>query len=139
MAYLMGVDLGTSGTKTALFDETGRTVASCTADYPLDQPQNGWAEQDPEAWWQAACQTIRGVLDQSGVSPGEVKGVGLSGQMHGLVMLDGEGRVLRPSILWCDGRTGRECQEITELIGKERLIQLTANPALTGFTAGKIL
>ena len=139
MAYLMGVDLGTSGTKTALFDETGRTVASCTADYPLDQPQNGWAEQDPEAWWQAACQTIREVLDQSGVSPREVKGVGLSGQMHGLVMLDGEGRVLRPSILWCDGRTGRECQEITELIGKERLIQLTANPALTGFTAGKIL
>lgn len=139
MAYLMGVDLGTSGTKTALFDETGRTVASCTADYPLAQPQNGWAEQDPEAWWKAACETIRGVLDQSGVSPNEVKGVGLSGQMHGLVMLDGEGRVLRPSILWCDGRTGRECQEITELVGKERLIQLTANPALTGFTAGKIL
>ena len=139
MAYLMGVDLGTSGTKTALFDEEGHTVASCTRTYPLSQPQNGWAEQDPELWWQAARETIRGVLDESGVSPSEVKGVGLSGQMHGLVMLDSEGRVLRPSILWCDGRTGRECEEITELVGKERLIQLTANPALTGFTAGKIL
>ncbi len=139
MAYLMGVDLGTSGTKTALFDEEGRTVASCTGTYPLSQPQNGWAEQDPELWWQAARETIRGVLDESGVSPSEVKGVGLSGQMHGLVMLDGEGRVLRPSILWCDGRTGRECEEITDLVGRERLIQLTANPALPGFTAGKIL
>ena len=139
MAYLIGVDLGTSGTKTALFDQEGRTIASCTRTYPLSQPQNGWAEQEPEEWWQAARETIRGVLEQSGVSPEEVKGVGLSGQMHGLVMLDGEGRVLRPSILWCDGRTGRECGEITERVGKQRLIQLTANPALTGFTAGKIL
>ncbi|MBM6887582.1 xylulokinase [Pseudoflavonifractor phocaeensis] len=139
MAYLIGVDLGTSGTKTALFDQEGRTIASCTRTYPLSQPQNGWAEQEPEEWWQAARETIRGVLEQSGISPEEVKGVGLSGQMHGLVMLDGEGRVLRPSILWCDGRTGRECGEITERVGKQRLIQLTANPALTGFTAGKIL
>ena len=82
MAYLMGVDLGTSGTKTALFDETGRTVASCTADYPLDQPQNGWAEQDPEAWWQAACQTIREVLDHQ---PEIADGGGARGDRHRLL------------------------------------------------------
>lgn len=139
MAYLIGVDLGTSGTKTALFDECGHNVASCTAEYPLSQPRNGWAEQRPEDWWEAAKKTIKAVLDQSGVKPEEVRGVGLSGQMHGLVMLDGDGNVLRPAILWCDGRTGEECAEITSRVGRERLIQITANPALTGFTAGKIL
>ncbi len=139
MAYLIGVDLGTSGTKTVLFEENGRAVAARTVEYPLHQPQNGWAEQDPEAWWQAARDTIRGVLRDSGLAPSEIKGVGLSGQMHGLVMLDEGGAVLRPSILWCDGRTGEECAEITQKVGRERLIEITANPALPGFTAGKIL
>jgi xylulokinase len=139
MAYLMGVDLGTSGTKTALFDEQGRCVASCTVGYPLSQPKNGWAEQRPEDWWEAAKETIVAVLAKSGVTADEIKGVGLSGQMHGLVMLDAEGKVLRPAILWCDGRTGAECEEITQRVGKERLIQITANPALPGFTASKIL
>ena len=83
MAYLIGVDLGTSGTKTALFDQEGRTIASCTRTYPLSQPQNGWAEQEAEEWWQAARETIWGVLEQSGVSPVVVMGGGLSGQMHG--------------------------------------------------------
>ena len=104
MAYLIGVDLGTSGTKTALFDEGGRRVASRTIEYPLSQPRNGWAEQDPRDWWRAACETIRSVIAESGVDAGEIKGVGLSGQMHGLVMLDAAGEVLRPAILWCDGR-----------------------------------
>lgn len=139
MTYLIGIDLGTSGTKTVLFDETGKTAASATADYPLEQPQNGWAQQDPEAWWEACVKTIREVLAISGVKPADIAGIGIAGQMHGLVMLDAGGEVLRKSILWCDGRTAAECAEITRIVGPSRLIEITANPALTGFTAGKIL
>ena len=139
LKYLLGIDLGTSGTKTVLFEETGRAVASETIEYPLYQPKNGWAEQEPEDWWNAARDTVKAVIAKSGVKPEDVKGVGISGQMHGLVLLDREGRVLRRSILWCDGRTQEECDEITQTIGKERLIELSANPALTGFAAGKIL
>lgn len=139
MAYLLGIDIGTSGTKTVLFDKNGATVASSTYEYPLYQPNIGWAEQDPEDWWKATCETIRAVLSKSGVNPGDIKGVGLSGQMHGIVLLDGEGNILRRSIIWCDQRTELECGQITELIGRERLIQITANPALTGFSASKIM
>lgn len=139
MNYLIGVDIGTSGTKTVLFNENGIPVASKTVEYPLYQPKNGWAEQDPQDWWNASAQTIHAVLKDSKVDPKQVKGVGLSGQMHGLVMLDDQGAVLRRSILWCDGRTGEQCREITEKVGAKRLIELTANPALPGFTAGKIL
>ena len=139
MNYLLGIDLGTSGTKTVLFDTQGTPVASCTREYPMSQPHNGWAEQDPEDWWQAVIATVREVLSQSGASSGQIVGIGLSGQMHGLVMLDGQGDVLRPAILWCDGRTGRECEEIERRVGKQDLIRITANPALTGFTASKIL
>ena len=139
MKYLLGIDLGTSGTKTVLFDQTGAAVASATVEYPLLQPKNGWAEQRPEDWWNAAVSTIRTVLDKSGVNRADVKSLGISGQMHGLVLLDEEGKVLRPAILLCDGRTQAECDEITETIGRERLIQISANPALTGFTGGKIL
>lgn len=139
MNYLIGIDLGTSGTKTVLFDEDGRRLASSTAEYPLHQPRNGWAEQDPSHWWRAVCETTNAVISESGVDASEIRGVGISGQMHGLVMLDKDGAVLRESILWCDGRTGAECREITDIIGAERLIQISANPALAGFTAGKIL
>ncbi|MBR4067965.1 MAG: xylulokinase [Clostridia bacterium] len=139
MEYLLGVDLGTSGTKTVLFDVNGQAIASETVEYPLHQPQNGWAEQAPEDWWDAARTTIRSVIEQSGVDAKDIKGLGISGQMHGLVLLDADGNVLREAILWCDGRTQEECDEITNTIGRERLIQITANPALTGFTAGKIL
>lgn len=139
MEYLLGIDLGTSGTKTVLFDVHGSAVASALAEYPLHQPQNGWAEQDPLDWWEAAKTTIRQVLQKSGVAPEDIKGLGISGQMHGLVLLDDLGQVLRPAILWNDGRTALECAEITETIGYKRLIAITANPALTGFTAGKIL
>ena len=100
MSYLIGVDLGTSGTKTVLFDQAGQPLASATVEYPLYQPQNGWAEQDPEDWWRAAAETIRRVLAASGADPSQVAGLGISGQMHGLVMLDGQGQVLRRSILW---------------------------------------
>ena len=96
MICLLGVDLGTSGTKTVLFDAEGREVASQSVEYPLYQPQNGWAEQDPRDWWNAAVSTIRGVLEKSGVNPGDVKGLGISGQMHGLVLLDENGRWAGP-------------------------------------------
>ena len=105
----------------------------------MDQPQNGWAEQHPDDWWKAARNTVSQVLEDSGIDPGEIAGIGISGQMHGLVMLDKNGKVLRPAILWCDGRTTEECREITEIIGRKRLIEISANPALTGFTAGKVL
>ena len=139
MAYLLGVDLGTSGTKTVLFNETGTPLASHTVEYPLYQPQNGWAEQEPTDWWNATVEGIRTVLQKSGANPAEVKGIGLSGQMHGLVMLDKENKVLRRSIIWCDQRTTAECEEIEARVGHDRLIAITANPALTGFTASKIL
>ena len=139
MEYIIGGDLGTSGTKTVLFDREGHIAASATVEYPLYQPENGWAEQDPEDWWRAAATTIGQVIVESRVDPGDIKGVGLSGQMHGLVMLDREGRVLRRSIIWCDQRSGRQCEEITGRVGRERLIEITANPALTGFTAAKLL
>lgn len=139
MPYVIGIDIGTSGTKTVLFDEKGTTIASATVEYPLYQPKNGYAEQNPEDWYNASVSTIRTVLEKSGVDKNDVKGIGLSGQMHGLVMLDENNQVIRPSIIWCDQRTAKECEEITERVGAERLIAITANPALTGFTASKIL
>lgn len=139
MACLLGIDIGTSGTKTVLFDELGNAVASALKEYPLYQPEMGWAEQDPEDWWQAAARGIREVIAKSGVKASDIRGIGLSGQMHGLVLLDGDNRVLRRSIIWCDQRSTAECEQITSLIGPERLIEITANPALTGFTASKLM
>lgn len=139
MQYLLGVDLGTSGTKTVLFDIEGNAVCSKTVEYPLYQPKNGWAEQDPSDWWNATCDGIQYVISKSGIDASEIAGVGLSGQMHGLVMLDKNGAVLRNSIIWCDQRTAKECTQMNETIGEKRLIEITANPALTGFTASKIL
>lgn len=139
MNYLLGIDIGTSGTKTALFDTAGGVIASKTFEYPMQQPQNGWAEQNPLDWWNAVKSGIRAVLEESGVPAKDIRGIGLSGQMHSLVMLGAQNEVLRPAILWCDGRTAAQCEEIHARVGRERLIELTANPALTGFTSGKIL
>ncbi len=139
MRYVLGVDLGTSSTKTAMFDECGRLIADASYDYELLQPRNGWAEQRPSDWWDAAVSTISATIKKSGVSADDIVGVGFSGQMHWLVMVDQDGNVIRPAILWCDGRTGEECKEIEEAVGKKRLIEICGNPALTGFTAGKIL
>lgn len=136
--YVLGLDLGTSGTKTVLFDKAGHVVCAATRAYPLYQPHNGWAEQAPEDWWQAAVETIAEVVSCSGVSPDAIVALGMSGQMHGLVMLDEAGAVLRRSIIWADQRTGAQCAEMTRLVGAERMIAITANPALTGFTASKI-
>lgn len=138
MSYLLGIDIGTSGTKTVLFDIEGNT-ASDLEEYPLYQPHIGWAEQEPDDWWNAAAASITKVIEKSCVNPSDIKGVGLSGQMHGMVLLDREGKVLRPSIIWCDQRTQKECDQITEIIGREELIRITANPALTGFTASKVM
>lgn len=139
MAFLLGIDIGTSGTKTVLFNETGSTIASALGEYPLYQPNIGWAEQDPEDWWKATFNTIKEVLAKSGVNASEVIGIGLSGQMHGAVLLDKDNKVLRKAIIWCDQRSSAECGQITSIIGKERLIEITANPALTGFTASKVM
>ena len=139
MKYLVGIDIGTSATKTVLFDEDFNVICSSSQEYPMYQPQNGWAEQDPHDWRDAVLNTLTDVVKKSGASADDIVGIGLSGQMHGLVMLDENGEVLRPSIIWCDQRTAKQCDEITEKVGKERLIEITANPALTGFTASKIL
>lgn len=139
MSYILGIDIGTSGTKTVLFTEDGDSVASATFEYPLYTPQNGYAEQNPEDWWDATVKGISTVLGESGASNEDIKGIGLSGQMHGLVMLDGDNRVIRKSIIWCDQRTSAEVKEITEKVGHDRLIDITANPAITGFTAAKIM
>jgi len=139
MRYIIGTDIGTSGTKTVLFDEYGRKVACKTVEYPLYQPHNGWAEQLPEDWKNAAIKSISEVISKSGVKPSDIVSVGLTGQMHGLVMLDEKFRVLRPSIIWCDQRTSSECELIENLMTRKRLIEITANPALTGFTASKIM
>ncbi|WP_407311473.1 xylulokinase [Desulfosporosinus sp. SB140] len=139
MQYLLGVDLGTSGTKTVLFDFAGNAICAKTIEYPLYQPANGWAEQDPSDWWNATCHGINYVITKSGIDASEISGVGLSGQMHGLVMLDKDGMVLRNSIIWCDQRTANECEQMNKVIGEKKLIEITANPALTGFTASKIL
>lgn len=139
MQYLLGIDIGTSGTKTVLFDIEGNTIASSIYEYPLYQPYVGWAEQNPIDWWEAVVKSIREVLLKSNIDSSDIKGIGLSGQMHGLVLLDKNYNVLRPSIIWCDQRTSNECVEITNKVGEKRLIEITANPALTGFTASKIM
>lgn len=139
MEYLIGIDVGTSATKTVLFDKKGNIIASASREYPLYQPHNGWAEQKPEDWRDAVIATVEEVVKKSGAGKDEVKGIGISGQMHGLVMLDEAGNVIRPSIIWCDQRTGEEVEEMLEIMPRERWIEITANPPLTGWTAAKIL
>ncbi|KAA3655832.1 MAG: xylulokinase [Chloroflexi bacterium] len=139
MNYFIGIDSSTTATKALLMDETGSVVGVATSEYSFETPFPLWSEQSPALWWDATVQSIRQVLADAGVDAANVKGLGLTGQMHGLVLLDAQAKVLRPSILWNDQRTGAECDEIREIIGKERLIQITGNDALTGFTAPKIL
>ncbi len=140
MSCYLGIDVGTSGTKTLLIDDKGRVLAEANADYPLHQPKPGWTEQNPDDWWQATVKTVREVLQKSGVKKEDVKAIGLSGQMHGSVFLDKRDQVIRPALLWNDQRTAAECDEITERAGgRKSLIKLVANPALTGFQAPKIL
>lgn len=137
--YILGCDIGTSGTKSVLFTLGGKPVASAAMEYPLYQEQNGYAEQDPDDWVKAACSSIAAVIQKSGVDAKNIVSLGLSGQMHGLVMLDERNRPLRRAIIWCDQRTGAEAEEMTRILTREKLIAITANPAITGFTASKIL
>ncbi len=140
MSVFLGVDIGTSGTKTLAINEQGRILAESTALYPAYHPQPLWSEQDPEDWWQATIKTIRAVVKQAKLKPADVRAIGLSGQMHGSVFLDKHNQVVRRALLWNDQRTAAECAEIEQRAGGRRqLIKLVANPALTGFTAPKIL
>ena len=137
---LLGIDVGTGGTRAVVVDEKGKVVASATAQHaPFASPHPGWAEQDPRDWWRATIEAVRGVLAQPGISAEEIGGVGFSGQMHGATLLDEGGEVLRPALIWCDQRTAEQCLAITERVGADRLIELTSNPALTGFTLPKLL
>jgi xylulokinase len=139
MSYTLGIDSSTTATKALLMGADGQVLAVASSAYTYDTPRSLWAEQHPDLWWEATVDSIRQVLAQAGVDATDVKGVGLTGQMHGLVLLGAAGEVLRPAILWNDQRTGAQCDEIRERLGKARLIQITGNDALTGFTAPKIL
>lgn len=135
-ATLLGIDVGTTGCKALLVDTTGAVWAEATCDYPLQTPRPAWSEQDPRDWTRACTQAIREVLNRS--DHGRVAAVGLTGQMHGLVLLDAAGEVIRPAILWNDQRCGAQCEQITRRVGPQRVIELTGNPVLAGFTAPKI-
>jgi xylulokinase len=140
MSNLLGIDIGTSGTKTLICDEDGKVLATAVAEHPIYSPKPGWSEQDPEDWWQAAIKATRAVLKKAKLKAGDVSAIGLSGQMHGSVFLGNGEKALRPAILWNDQRTQKQCDEITSKAGgREKLIEMVANPALTGFTAPKIL
>src|SRR5439155_21006336 len=133
---LLGIDLGTTGVKAALFAaDDGHVIASTFVDYPLFHPHPGWAEQNPDDWWQATITAIRTCLIEGaryGVAPSDVRGVGLSGQMHGVVLLDAEHLVLRPCIIWADQRSDAQCRWMTERVGAAHLIELVRNPDLPG-------
>jgi xylulokinase len=135
----LGVDVSTTGAKALIVDSTGQVISSATTPLALSTPRPLWAEQDPEHWRSGVWNSIRQALEQSGLDPAAIAAIGLTGQMHGLVLLDEAGRVLRPAILWNDQRTGQQCDEIRRRLGKPRLIEITGNDALAGFTAPKIL
>jgi len=140
MSICIGIDIGTSGTKALAIHPNGKILAEASASYPCQHPKPLWSEQDPEDWWRATVQVVRSVVRKAKLKPAEVVAIGLSGQMHGSVFLDRRDQVIRPAILWNDQRTAAECDEIEQLVGgRRRLIKMVANPALTGFTAPKIL
>jgi xylulokinase (EC 2.7.1.17) len=138
-ACLLGLDIGTTGARALLCDEYGHVLSVATAEYPLSTPQPLWSEQNPKDWWRGACDALRAAVAQAGVAPEQIRGLGLTGQMHGSVFLDEHDQVIRPALLWNDQRTAAECAEITARVGAERLITIAGNPALTGFQAPKIL
>jgi xylulokinase len=142
MEYTLGIDLGTTGVKVLLVSDKGEVIASVKGEYPLLMPRPNWAEQDAEVWWNAALSALKSCLAQACISVGKevkVAAVGVSGQMHGAVFLDDTGEVLRPAILWNDQRTAEQCRQITATVGAQKLVELTSNRALAGFTAPKIL
>jgi xylulokinase len=136
MPAVIGLDIGTSGARALAVNESGDVIASAAQDYPLLTPRPGWTEQNPEDWWQASRKVLAEV---AGAVHGKVAAIGLTGQMHGSVFLDAEDRVIRPALLWNDQRTAAQCAEITDRVGRERLLAIAGNPALTGFQAPKVL
>ena len=136
----LGIDVGTGGTRAVLVDLDGRVVASAASEHaPIHSEHIGWAEQDPDDWWRAACEAITAAMAATDLTDNKIQSVGLTGQMHGCVMLDADGNVLRPALIWCDQRTQPECDWLEAKIGRARLIELTCNPALPNFTLTKLL
>ncbi len=140
MAFMMGIDVGTTATRAIVMRPDGHLSGAATVGHPpMRMPKAGWAEQNPEDWWHATIEAVRAALQQAGAGGAEIAGIGLSGQMHGVTVLDKANVVLRPAILWCDQRTQSQCDWITNRVGAHRLIRLVSNPALTGFSAPKLL
>jgi xylulokinase len=139
MDYLLGIDIGTSGTKGVIIDREGKIYARAGREYSINIPQPGWAEQDPKMWWEATIQVIREVIKESEVNPQQIRGIGLSGQMHGTVFLDKNLQPFRPAIIWADQRSSSQCEFIYQKIGKERLAELTGNPIAAGFMCSTLL
>jgi xylulokinase len=139
MALFMGLDVGTSGVKAVLIDERGRLKGDHTEPLTLHTPQPGWAEQRPEDWWKASQKAISRAIRNAKAKPSQIACVGFSGQMHSSVFLDAKGKVIRPALLWCDGRTTEECREVTERVGEKQLREWACNPVLEGFTLPKVL
>ena len=139
MSFVLGIDVSTTATKALVIDADGTVRAVGASKYDYETPRDLWAEQSPHLWWDATIAAVGKALQASGASPSDIHGIGLTGQMHGSVLLDGNGEVVRPAILWNDQRTQAECDEIRERVGSKRLIEVTGNDALTGFTAPKLL
>jgi len=139
LGAVLGIDVSTTATKAVVVDERGSVLGIASREYPFEQPHPFWSEQDPAHWWTAAGAAIHEVLAATGIDPSAIAAIGLTGQMHGLVLLDAADRVVRPAILWNDQRTGAECDLIRQVLGPERLIRITGNDALTGFTAPKLV
>src|SRR6266571_2526588 len=131
MSYMMGIDVGTTGTRAVIVRPDGHVMGAATGDHePMRMPKPGWAEQDPENWWNAAVQAVRAVFERTGLGGKDIAAVGLSGQMHGVVLLDKSNAVLHPALIWCDQRSQAQCDWITARVGPKKLIQLVSNPAL---------
>jgi xylulokinase len=139
VGHILGIDVSTTATKAVLIDAAGAVVGVGTSEYGFSVPQPLWSEQDPRLWWDGAVDAIRSVLGSTGVAGADIEAIGLTGQMHGAVLLDDAGEVLRPAILWNDQRTGAECDAIRRALGPDRLVRITGNDALTGFTAPKLV
>ncbi len=139
MKFLLGIDIGTSAAKALLINESGEVIALAGEEYQIDSPRPGWAEQDPDSWWEAAKLSICKVLRRSSVNPKRISGIGLSGQMHGTVLLDKNLRVIRSAIIWADQRTKHQCDQIYARVGRQRLARITANPVAAGFMAPTLL
>jgi xylulokinase len=139
VGFVLGIDVSTTATKAVLIDESGAVRGVGASDYEFEVPHPLWSEQEPRLWWDGAVAAIRSVLGSTGVAGGDVDAVGMTGQMHGAVLLGAAGDVLRPAILWNDQRTGAECDAIRRVVGPDRLVEITGNDALTGFTAPKLV